>query len=171
MWVSGKSSDLNTAEGSLSSPRSHAYTFSACLRFLLSIIGGSGKRNKEAASVDAFLVLQLQGGVNGGPPMFYEACAIHNSGKSSTAVNANGETGLDLSSCGFEQLDFSADVDVNVDVEQEGPGRRVAGVNGKPRGGEKGRGNGAVVIGRLRRVSNPLFAEPFRNAIGNSQGR
>lgn len=106
--------------------------------------------------------------------MFYEACAIHNSGKSSTATvktNANGATGLDLSSFGFEQLDFSADVDVNVDVERESGGRRVAGYNGRPRGGEKGRGNGAVVIGRLRRVSNPLFAEPFRSAMGNSQGR
>ena len=103
--------------------------------------------------------------------MFYEACAIHSRGKSSTAANVNRSTGLDLSSCGFEQFDFSADVDVHVDGEQEGTGRRVAGGNGKPRGGEKGRGNGAVVIGRLRRVSNPLFVEPVRSAIGNSQDR
>ncbi|CAM9234275.1 unnamed protein product, partial [Scytosiphon promiscuus] len=61
------------------SPLSHPYTYPACLRFLLGFRGGgggSGASKASAASPAAFLVLQLPGGVGGGTPSCFEACAL-----------------------------------------------------------------------------------------------
>ena len=171
VWVSGRIGDLNTAGGSPSSPRSHPLTFPACLRFLLGVHAGAGGggRSKAAVGTDAFLVLQLHGGGNGTPPTFYEARATHSDDRSSIALA--GAPGWDASSSGFEQLDFSADVDV--DVEPWGESRRGVGVggNGRIRSRRKGNADRVVVIGRLRSVSNPLFAEPFSRALEDVQGR
>lgn len=181
VWVSGRSGGApRTAGGRHPGPRpsplGHPYTYPACLRFLLGSRGGGhgggregGGTPRAAASPAAFLVLHLPGGVDGGRPAFFDACALHN-GKTAWAAGR----GLDVASTGFEQLDFSADVDVVLGdggsaSVREGGGRGRAGRRGERGGG--GAANRAVVIGTLRRVSIPSFAGPFGRALEATRGR
>lgn len=172
------------------SPFQHPYTYPACLRFLMLLTARGGQqqqrssvaahrgtvaaamgplkapRAKEdgsppaAASAGAFLVLHLLGGVSGGTPSFFEGSATGPDGHGSRAGAA---------SAGFEQLDFSADVDVVVKEEgmvveggRKRRGREMSGAGGSSSGSSGG--GRTVVIGRLRRVSDPAFAQPFQRA-------
>lgn len=163
------------------SPFQHPYTYPACLRFCrLHTTRGARQRRRETvsaadsdahaaardaaapASPDRFLVLQLLGGVRGGTPIVFEASTTGSDGNSGRAATV---------SAGFEQLDFSADVDVVVRGNFPGGGAsrgaEAGGRGGKEEGnGGKSGGSGGrtVVIGRLRRVSNPTFTQPFRSA-------
>lgn len=121
-------------------------------------------------------MLQLPGGVDGGKPAFFEACALHHNGEDGKAASttaaastagASGRGGLDISNVGFEQLDFSADVDVTVGAEDGGVRGGVSGGQGRPEIG----GSPAVVIGKLRRVSNVSYARPFGRALEEMKGR
>ena len=169
-----------------SSPLSHPLAYPACLRFLLGSRGGGGGGGAGAApkatapaSPSAFLVLQLPGGVGGGTPACFEACALHAgcaAARSATTAAAADRTGLvSVSSAGFEQLDFSADVDVMVrgSDNKEGGRRGGGGRDGGSGGGGGGSGaNRAVVIGRLRRVSNLSAAGgAFARALARERGR
>ncbi|CAN0286921.1 unnamed protein product, partial [Ectocarpus fasciculatus] len=154
------------------SPLTHPYVYPACLRFLLGFRGCGGTSKAAttaaaaaaaAASPVAFLVLQLPGGVGGGTPACYEACAV-SAGATPTAA---GGGGLRVSSVGFEQLDFSADVDVSV-----GGGGREGGAAAAAGGGGASSTNRAVVIARLRRVSSLTTAGgAFGRALARARGR
>ena len=176
----------------------HPFTYPACLRFLLGTHrgnsggdngnggggggGGGGGASRPAATPGSFLVLHLPGGVDGGTPAFFEACALSN-GKAASATVGRG---LDVRSAGFEQLDFSADIDVAVGGGgtgedgggEPGGGRRGGGREGAGGGGGGSGGGGgddsanrAIVIGRLRRVLKPSLAEPFGRALDEAMGR
>lgn len=111
-----------------------------------------------------FLVLHVVGGVSGGAPRFFEGSATGSSDGSGSGSKTNS-----VASAGFEQLDFSADVDVVVAEERdtrEGGAKMREGREGKVIGGSGGGRSleRVVVIGRLRRVSNSAFVEPFRRA-------
>ncbi|CBN79741.1 expressed unknown protein [Ectocarpus siliculosus] len=177
VWVSGGDSGGTGGVGTPSgqqqqsgrrlSPLTHPYVYPACLRFLLGFRGGSGASKSTtaaaaaaAASPVAFLVLQLPGGVGGGTPGCYEACAVSASAATPTAA---GGGGMRVASVGFEQLDFSADVDVSV-----GGGGREGGATG----GGASSANRAVVIARLRRVSSLTAAGgAFGRALARARGR
>lgn len=177
VWVSGSCGGGSPAGGE-QGPRPslllrHPCAYPACLRFLTRHERSPrekkpGASPSSASSPAAFLVLHLTGGISGGVPAFFEASAVATDG--SRAVSRGGgargggavRTGLIP---GFEQLDFSASVDVVV-----GEGRADAGGDGeagrrrtRQRARESG-SNRTLVIGRLRRVSNPVYAEPFRRA-------
>lgn len=173
------------------SPLSHPHAYPACLRFLLGFRGGGGgggggratKPTAAAASASpsAFLLLQLPGGIGGGTPTCFEACALHAGGAAArtaatatAAASADGSGLLSVSFVGFEQLDFSADVDVVLggmsEKDKEGGRRRGGGGGGD--GSGKGGTNRAVVIGRLRRVSNLSAAGgAFGRALARERGR
>ncbi|CAM9275034.1 unnamed protein product [Ectocarpus sp. 6 AP-2014] len=174
VWVSGGDSGCTGGVGTPGgqqqqsgrrlSPLTHPYVYPACLRFLLGFRGGGGPSKAiaaaAAASPVAFLVLQLPGGVGGGTPACYEACAISASAATPTA---GGGGGMHVASVGFEQLDFSADVDVSV-----GGGGREGGATG----GGASSANRAVVIARLRRVSSLTAAGgAFGRALARARGR
>lgn len=187
VWVSGRPSVGGGGAGPTKTrgqlggppppPLDHPYTYPACLHFLLGRRGGGGARASSrpaaAAGPAAFLVLRIPGGINGGAPAFFEACALPNGDGDGDRSDGDGSdaeaaaaAGRGLHACRvgrFEQLDFAADVDVTVGGREGGRG----GEGGRRRGGGGGGGanaDRAVVIGRLRRVSNPSFAEPFRRA-------
>lgn len=150
--------------GRRQSPLSHPYVYPACLRFLLGFRGTPerGATKAPPASPAAFLVLQLPGGVGGGTPSCYEACALH-AGNATGPSTAGGSERLTVSSVGFEQLDFSADVDVTLGGLRDGED------------GGHGKGGGAdrtAVIGRLRRVSGLSAAGgSFGRALVRARGR
>lgn len=173
VWVSGGDSGGTGGVGTPSgqqqqsgrrpSPLTHPYVYPACLRFLLGFRGGDGASKATtvaaAASPVAFLVLQLPGGVGGGTPACYEACAVSAAAAPTPTAAGGGVGGMRVSSVGFEQLDFSADVDVSVG----GGGRE---------GGAAGGANRAVVIARLRRVSSLTAAGgAFGRALARARGR
>lgn len=177
VWVSGGDNGGGTGgvgtpsgqqqqqqSGRRPSPLNHPYVYPACLRFLLGFRGGGGASKATtaaaaAASPAAFLVMQLPGGVGGGKPACYEACAV----SAAATPTAGGARGIRVSSVGFEQLDFSADVDVSVG----GRGRQ-----GGVAGGGASSANRAVVIARLRRVSALTAAGgAFGRALARTRGR
>lgn len=136
-------------------------------------MGGRGAPKAVPASPAAFLVLCLPGGVGGGTPTCFEACALHAAGAAAAEAAARpagvdgggsgGEGLVSVSSVGFEQLDFSADVDVVVG------GNGAEGVSGGNAGNSPNR---VVVIGRLRRVSNLSVAGgAFGRALARERGR
>ena len=167
---SGQQQQQQRNSGRRPSPLTHPFVYPACLRFLLGFRGsGTSKATAAAAAASpaAFLVLQLPGGVGGGTPACYEACAVHSAaagGATPTAAReGGGEGGMRVSSVGFEQLDFSADVDVMVGGT-DGGGRGAAGAGASA--------NRAVVIARLRRVSNLTAAGgAFGRALARARGR
>lgn len=180
VWVSGGGCGGSSTRqhGPPPSPLRHPYTYPACLRYLMlsattttiatkkererqSGIAAAGN-SRAAASDTAFLVLHLPGGVSGGTPNFFEASALCSDGHGTRVVGRGGQAASSVA--GFEQLDFSADVDVTVEYGDVFAGQGEGKGQGGGGGGGSGRGNKAVVIGRLRRVSSPAFAEPFRRA-------
>ncbi|CAM9455214.1 unnamed protein product, partial [Sphacelaria rigidula] len=124
------------------SPFQHPLTYSACLRYLRllttraaqqrtgaaqdgarpaggSADGGAAEMPTKAAPQTAFeepyfLVLHVVGGVSGGAPRFFEGSATGSSDGSGSGSKTNS-----VASAGFEQLDFSADVDVVVAEERD----------------------------------------------------
>ena len=168
-------------------PLGHPYLFSACLRFLLGFRGGEGAPAEAPpagggapkavpASPSAFLVLCLPGGVGGGTPTCFEACALHAASPAAPAVTrpvgADGGGLISVSSVGFELLDFSADVDAVVGgsgTEARRPAAAAAAAAGAGGGSVADR---AVVIGKLRRVSSLSAAGgAFGRALARERGR
>lgn len=195
VWVSGRASNggnKRRLDGGVQRqpsasrylpPLGHAHLYPACLRFLFGFRGnhcgggfdGAGrpaksKRNsRDVASPESFLVLHVQGGVDGGPAVFFQASAVH-AGKTGSS---GGRSGLDISSLGFEQLDFTTDIDAAVSsqgVGKDGGGMGV-GTSGSRDQGRRDQQSRPVVIGKMRTVSNETFATPFARALEERRRR
>lgn len=176
VWVAGACGGGSSpgGHGPPPSPVRHPHAYAACLRLLLQREATAREKDSgtESGTAAVFLLLHLPGGISGGAPTCFEVSPVANDG---TRMPGRGgsrrPTGFRVTDVAgaFEQLDFSANVDVAVEgsggggaeeTVNEGRGRSARGE--ARHGGDKG--SRALVIGRLRRVSNPVYAEPFRRA-------